>query len=232
MGVKKKGDGSVTKEISQKIEKAKNDFSEKEFRNYGNLSKEEVIIYAERKAWKDLFMIHVPRISNITSNNKEDILKQMKDMFLKYLDGNDKRDFEDIHKDMCHIFLKLLARYMKVSEEYTNALYGKAQKFVNMTFKYLYVTKQFEDKIDLFDGCHMPIDKYILRWFYRETGIYLEGWSFIDKEVYYVMQEKIKVMVPEGYSSLQYEFVIWEELKNTERDLKKMNKEELEMLLK
>ena len=38
----------MTDKISQKIEKAKNDFLRKEFINCGKLSKEEVIIYAER----------------------------------------------------------------------------------------------------------------------------------------------------------------------------------------
>lgn len=49
--------------------------------------------------------------------------------------------------------------------------YGKAQKIVNMTFKYLRCCDDASDHEDYFRYCHMPLDSFTLEWFKRAKNL-------------------------------------------------------------
>lgn len=87
------------------------------------------------------------------------------------------------HKALCKGFIKgfntaidAINNFIKTNfpleiTEIATIKYGKAQKIVNMSFKYLYL---FDDTFDesgnckypqIFDHCHMAIDAKILDWF-------------------------------------------------------------------
>lgn len=76
--------------------------------------------------------------------------------------------FEDWHEKMCESLLKLINERYKDKEEqtgkYVTVTYGKAQKIVNMLFKYLYCFDYAEGYIAKFAPCHMTIDAIIIDW--------------------------------------------------------------------
>lgn len=89
-------------------------------------------------------------------------------------------EFDRWHNDACISALMSLNQYYKVPKG-KSVRYGKAQKIVNMTFKYLFCLF-YSDSVDgklnreeqhkyhvLFRRCHMPLDSFIIEWIYRET---------------------------------------------------------------
>jgi len=81
----------------------------------------------------------------------------------------DKDDFDEWHKNTCREFCKRFSNCC--GKEIAD---GKAQKIVNMSFKYLFcigATKQYP--VDKFKYCHMPLDAYTLDWFADKV---VDGW--------------------------------------------------------
>lgn len=203
----------INKEI---YEKEKETFKNRYFKN---LNEEDLIKRAERYAWNDLYLLNFNNISKITrtEGEKNKIFDEMYSVFDDMLQKTYKKaeDFDKAHKKACEKFLKLLARGTEQEwEKLNNDYYGKAQKFVNMTFKYLLSTGKYDEEI--FRWCHMPLDIYTLHWFYRETGIFIEGWSSIKEDVYYEIQKIIRSRIQlrrNELSVLQNEFLIWEQEK-------------------
>lgn len=91
--------------------------------------------------------------------------------------------------------------------------YGKAQKIVNMSFKYLYL---FDDIFDengnckyprIFDNCHMAIDAKILDWFKKNdknsVSNYSVTWSNMDYNEYQDAQKSIKSYCGQNSQSIQ-----------------------------
>lgn len=80
-----------------------------------------------------------------------------------------------------------------------NNRYGIAQKFTNMAFKYLYCYSDADEFEEKFRECHMPLDKYTLRWVKRlkdttinqRLGAIRGAWANIDKPLYDAIQERI-----------------------------------------
>lgn len=87
--------------------------------------------------------------------------------FLDFFDEKEKneKEFNDWHEKICEDFLK---RFRLKDNKY-----GKAQKVVNMTFKYIYCLEGAKEKEKYFKFCHMPLDSITLEWFYRlkEKGV-------------------------------------------------------------
>lgn len=77
-------------------------------------------------------------------------------------------DFEDWHEKMCESLLELInLRYkdqIGKKQEYATVQYGKAQKIINMTFKYLYCFDCADLYIEKFSPCHMTIDAFTIDW--------------------------------------------------------------------
>lgn len=102
---------------------------------------------------------------------------------------------------------------------------GRAQKIVNMTFKYLYCVEGMRNKYKAhFKYCHMPLDSYTMAWI-DDKDILPDSstkWSALNYEDYYKFQnnakEKIKEL--EGLTLLEAEFIIW-----PLAQIRKMNKE-------
>jgi len=78
-------------------------------------------------------------------------------------------NFEKWHETMCNSMLELIQeRYQDKKEHgtgYTNVEYGKAQKIVNMFFKYIYCFDDAEQYLGKFEPCHITIDSIIIDWF-------------------------------------------------------------------
>lgn len=70
-------------------------------------------------------------------------------------------EFDKKHKALCALWLK----HFPGSHI---ATYGKAQKIVNMSFKYLCCCEDAAAYAEHFRYCHVPLDTYTLKWFCRE----------------------------------------------------------------
>lgn len=70
-------------------------------------------------------------------------------------------DFETWHNETCLDFCNQIAHY------YKEIPYGKAQKIVNMSFKYLFILNDSKKYVAKFKNCHMALDQYTLEWFIR-----------------------------------------------------------------
>lgn len=172
---------------------------------------------AVKKAYKDTQrVLHGIGKCDIGKNKALDaIINKLRD----YIENADMPDFEKEHNELC----KLWANNLDLKEDHRE--YGKAQKIINMSFKYLYTMFYVENKgdkrLEKFDNCHFTLDSYTLRWL---NGCKLDGkpkclnsktsWSTLDDTEYKNIQEFAKKCVgeffPDEYNCLKAEFLIWE----------------------
>ena len=118
---------------------------------------------------------------------KETAFKNLAQKFADYFNSkvpSDKDAFDTVHTELCEIWCKA---FSKASPTYIGA-YGKAQKIVNMTFKYLYCCEDACDFEKYFAFCHVPLDSFTIEWFIRECEKrqvsikkgYIASWSSIQ----------------------------------------------------
>ena len=153
--------------------------------------------------------------------------------FLDFFDEKEKneKEFDDWHEKICEDFLK---RFRLKDNKY-----GKAQKVINMTFKYIYCLEGAKEREDYFRFCHMPLDSITLEWFYRlkEKGVKITidnkeekicrkypSWSNLrktssgekkDREYGYVdIQNAIRKYLENNIelTPLKVEFIIWPQM--------------------
>ena len=127
--------------------------------------------------------------------------------------------FDKWHDDICQLFI---SEYNKISSGITLPIsYGKAQKLINMTFKYLTCYADFRKYEGLFIYAHMPIDSNILKQFKKYTsisGITLDKyngkrWSYLDRCDYLELVEKYRSYFGSRYpdfTMLNIEFYLWD----------------------
>jgi len=112
------------------------------------------------------------------------------------------------------------------------AQFGFAQKFINMTFKYLYCFDDCE-RTNL-QYCHLPLDQYTIDWYkqYGDKSIVNRfkaikfAWANIDETLYWDLQNDIDLILSKGidypidcvdkkqtvrlpFSKIQVEFIVW-----------------------
>ena len=101
-------------------------------------------------------------------------------------------DFDKWHEETCGDYCK----HMNNKNFSFKMTYGRAQKVLNMTFKYLYCTDAFKREIKLLTPyLHMTLDGYTLRW-YKDIVI-----DYINKNC----QEKIKKNMISEWSKMDNE---------------------------
>lgn len=178
------------------------------------------ISWAVNEAYGDM----TPRtIKNHTADIKRASIEDLKKWFEEYFDKTppaNKKEFCKCHSAACEAF----QNEFNVAAEHNGVqlqAFGKAQKIVNMSFKYLYCMLR-DEKAPWFAFCHMPLDSYTLNWFYRAEKVrakekkerYPEEktWSNLTKEQYDDIAAKIEAYVDDqfsGFSPLEAEFIIW-----------------------
>ena len=153
-------------------------------------------------------------------NYKENLFKAMSEKFADYM-KNGALDFNEWHIEMCEFFLfgdrniKGFTKILKEADKDDNqATYGKAQKIVNMTFKYLYCFDNAEKYAERFQPCHMAIDRYILNWVVDKniSTNKLPPWSKLDKQQYIELQEAIRKTIHAEFGNvprIEAEFLVW-----------------------
>lgn len=155
-----------------------------------------------RQKKKELLQLKKKEIESI----KNDLVTELIDIFKK-------KKFNDTkHNALCKKFIERFKVAIdkintKIVEDFgnqcskikkENITYGKAQKIINMCFKYLYL---FDDANNseyknIFDCCHMSIDSNILNWFAtndkRNASDYMISWSNLNENNYRKIQYNIK----------------------------------------
>lgn len=116
--------------------------------------------------------------------------------------------FDSWHEQLCKN-IKML--YNKKGIEFT---YGQAQKWLNMTMKYLYILEVEGYTFDsVFEYLHIPIDKYILKGVEDDLEIKrpVDAWSRWDNyDEYLKYQNAIRESLREkGISPIRWEFENW-----------------------
>lgn len=173
---------------------------------------------------------------------RKEALKYLSAKFEEYFKAPEKnrKDFNTWHEQCCKEFQ---TKYNKALEgKYHKIKYGKAQKIVNMTFKYLFCYVDADSYIGHFRYCHMPLDSFTLTWYRREAKKCLQQkgelwyqdnknradnltWSDMGEEEYIKIQEDIskilvdyKVKIGNQEISfknlLEAEFFVWKNERN------------------
>lgn len=153
-------------------------------------------------------------------------------------------DFDKWHLNACETYCKYMNEYMnkQKSPKKFKITFGRAQKVLNMTFKYLYCTGTYKSDVEkLVSFLHMTLDGYTLRW-YKEQIVKLDPslkvgdvseWSKMNekapKHKYIDLQgdEGIQNRIRKFLSSKNiYEYIInTEEILDDEEGEKKNKKE-------
>lgn len=199
----------------------KDQFKRKEF---GNKDEEKVV--ALELAYADMSR----RQRGHTPAMKKECTEYLESVFNK---PSEMDNFNQWHKDQCYALIKIWN-----SHKDDFGTIGKAQKVLNMAFKYLSCIT--EDYKDVLINCHMTLDSYTLEWYKRVVMPYnkdnerkdvesLCEWSKIQNydNYYMLIQENIKNYLKNATYSvkiggnetkpinlpkerLNAEFVIWE----------------------
>lgn len=190
------------------------------------ISNKSDVLWAVGRAYIDTMPRTVKGHGEVPKDRLESLRNELANAFCRYFDEKPPTTleaFEEIHRTLCNEHF--LAPYNKLLSEFgaTEQRYGKAQKIVNMTFKYLICFDDADMRKDYFTFCHMPIDSTVLRWCCEHCGISgTASWSNIRDFEYYAFQKFIRNWLAhnaeKGASDclpenlLKAEFVIWHEM--------------------
>ncbi|HQI25334.1 MAG TPA: hypothetical protein PLV15_10850, partial [Smithella sp.] len=120
---------------------------------------------------------------------------------------NDHEEFDKWHKEKC-LHLKNLYK----ENDFINFSIGQAQKWINMTFKYIFCVgeKRLPGYSGLYEFCHVPIDNIILdKIKKRGAPVPSKPWSRLGDYNEYISLQK---WFREQYKlPLDGEFILWME---------------------
>lgn len=169
-------------------------------------------IAASKRAYLDLNRtIRFNKMENekrIKLKNNVDLILREEIKKMLVIDINTQKDYDNWHENVCNKIAKV---YLDKGIKF---YLGQAQKWLNMTIKYLYILGEC-DFNDIFEYLHVPLDNYIYKFCEKNLNIKIPNtsWSRIDSYEYYISyQNKIRNKVNEY--PLKWEFKSWiEELK-------------------
>lgn len=222
---------------------------EADFRFWTGLYDDNYVKWASDKAYLDMNRTMTFKEVGNTEKEKKDIQSKraklrddvtnevIKQKFLKY----SGQDFYEWHEDVCNAIIKKYNNKLvkregnSRTEEYTDLTYGQAQKWLNMTIKYLWLIKRLglvkdeneEGKkiIEIFSKYekkfNIPLDSYIIKYAEKAHSqnelkesinsslIGGSKWSKIDSyDNYKQYQKKLKRAIKESFP-LEWELKHW-----------------------
>lgn len=171
--------------------------------NTGSLCEKDFYDYLMKNAWNDaMAREHYKRNSTIVENKAiiiEILTNELKKNIKSILS-----DFDKWHDELC-------------KNTTYGMTYGIWQKFINMSFKYMYciylVTDgaEFRDFILIWDKCHMPLDSYILNWYKRKSTVKAElssiktiTWNGLIRDDYLLIRDDIRNILGTPINYKQY----------------------------
>ena len=120
---------------------------------------------------------------------RNDVVSLLKNEIIAFMKNKAfcrQEDFDSWHFNICG---EIKSIYQKEDISFT---YGQAQKWINMTFKYLYILRN-EEVLKILKYLHVPLDRYIINAAYKEFGIAYPNivWSkWDDYEGQYLAYQK------------------------------------------
>lgn len=186
---------------------------------FGSNYKNDYVTAASNRAYRD-FNRTIRFKANVSADEraktKEKVTSIIKKHIEEYVKGPiDEDAFAKFHKTICE---EIITKYDETIAE--KFYYGQAQKWLNMTIKYLFILE--DNPLGLgqaFDYCHIPIDNYIMdeatKSFKLPRPIDEKGhvvpWSKWDDATYIDYQEKLQQNIKDNYNiePLSWEFGAW-----------------------
>ena len=175
---------------------------------------------ASNRAYRDMCRtIKFNKLKDITDRRKlRDKVNIMFETEIKKLTSGSKKnpdDFNNWHGEVCENMKNLY------EEKGIKLTYGQAQKWVNMTIKYLYLFGGYTFD-SVFEELHIPVDNYILDIANKKLRIDKPKtpWSKWNEEQYRNYQNEIKSKIK--ISPLCWEFENW--LNEAEKESQKVKK--------
>lgn len=141
---------------------------------------------------------------------KSDAINDIKEALHKYFSDpapESETAFDSVHKSLCNTWCKKF----NGSDIGT---YGKAQKIINMAFKYLFCCNDAKEYRAHFKYCHMPLDSITLEWYKRKVDVEKKEytWSKIKYNEYVEIQKNIRdYLNGSADTPLVKEFKVWPE---------------------
>ncbi len=122
----------------------------------GDFFVDDIIALAMTKAYRDLMRTirgfsGNPEHDTIIRNARETLHASVSAILSAEI--NSQEEFDELHKTACN---DLISSFR--GQTFT---VGQAQKWINMTFKYLHLL-DYQEVQKVYEYCHVPIDKYIL----------------------------------------------------------------------
>ncbi|MFQ9115662.1 hypothetical protein [uncultured Eubacterium sp.] len=205
--------------------------------------KDDGIMKCARRAYRDLH--RTLRFNKIGLNNKENDYKQsfvtdicdsikteINELFDELNRNKKIDDFDKEHKKICNSILEKAEEEKDVLKEKMH--YGQAQKWLNMTLKYMWLTGIWESEFNtgnLLPELHVPVDRYIIEAVWKNKNITLplkgvnrnkdykhpadkvEAWSKWEGSDYDKFQESLKQeLKKEGMIPILWENSKWIEI--------------------
>ena len=181
------------------------DFDSYEFLSHVYCSgKGDIYERASERAYLDLCRTLRLNGVDMTSHRKEiaDILRERITALLA--SNTDQNSYDRWHKVICN---ELVGYFSPLDIGFT---YGHAQKWVNMTMKYLYILDE-ADFSDIFDFLHVPIDSIIIDLAKSMLDVAKPNflWSKIpDYDTYFAYQTKLRESIKD-MSPMRWELKTW-----------------------
>ena len=113
--------------------------------------------------------------------------------------------YNEWHSKLCNKIIKI---YTAKNIEFH---FGQAQKWINMTVKYLYVINDI-DFSKIINYAHIPLDNYVFKAAEKELGIKqpIKAWSRMDKQEYKSYQCELReAIINNNKSPLKWEMIYW-----------------------
>lgn len=162
---------------------------------------------ASNRAYRDMCRtIKFNKLKDITDRRKlRDKVNIMFETEIKKLTSGSKKNSDDFNNWHGEVFENMKNLY---EEKGIKLTYGQAQKWINMTIKYLYLFGGYTFD-SVFEELHIPVDNYILDIANEKVGIDRpkKPWSKWEEEQYRNYQNEIKSKIK--IAPLIWEFENW-----------------------
>ena len=133
---------------------------------------------------------------------KKAVLTELANRFVAYFAAPPlatQAEFDEWHRNTCNWFLDAFNTRVLTPSGYLPIKYGKAQKIVNVAFKYFYLFCDIKPGVPgHFDFAHFTIDSYTLKWYKRviDPACPVGSWSDMSQADYEKIQDKIRAYIP------------------------------------
>lgn len=153
----------TSEDVKRAVEDFKKNIGSEKVEHLSSVKSEDAIKYAFDSAYGDAKRT----LTGIRDfqKEKETAKGRIVEKMLDYFNGpapSGQEAFDVLHEEMCMLWCTQFTESRK-----DLGTYGKAQKIINMSFKYLFCCEDAKEHYAHFQYCHMPLDSFTLEWIKR-----------------------------------------------------------------